>query len=579
MAGDSPLVTRFNSLRERLRRSQLQLAVLGQFKRGKSTFINALVGAPLLPIAVVPLTAVPIFISWHPSPLVRVRFKDARLPEECTALEPDAIREFLFRFVAEEANPENRLGVERVDLLYPAAILADGTVLIDTPGVGSTFLHNTAAALEVLPECDAVLFVVSADPPITEAELDYLRHVRPRAAQIFFILNKVDYLAPEEQSSIIEFLCDVLEKNAVRRPSDRIFSVSARNGLDAKQKGDRKRLEASGIPEVEAHLVRYLAHEKTRLLEDAVKSKALDILSQAVAEVSLRIQALKLPLELLASKSRAFEEALESIEEERRLTCDLVMGDQRRLRDELETRIHSLRDEAALTMAEVIEEKAAADPTLRDAAAQGAISAAMEQIFDMARQDLVGALSDKTNGAVSAHQRRLDILIDAVQRAAAEVFEVPFRQDLDTVSFDLGEEPYWVTEEIKTTLIPDPGRLIDHLLPRRVRASRLRVRLVRQMKELVLRNAENLRWAILRGMDETFRQASAKLEERLDDAIMATRSVIQESLVRRRDSSFNVEPDLIRLDRAIEMLSATRDELVAEPFDGAGSGADPIRVE
>jgi predicted GTPase len=53
VAENASLIARFDSLRERLRHSQLQLAVLGQFKRGKSTFINALLGAPLLPIAVV----------------------------------------------------------------------------------------------------------------------------------------------------------------------------------------------------------------------------------------------------------------------------------------------------------------------------------------------------------------------------------------------------------------------------------------------------------------------------------------------------------------------------------------------
>ena len=63
----------------------------------------------------------------------------------------DAIREVLFRFVAEEANPKNRLGVERVELFYPAGILANGTVLIDTPGMGSTLRHNTEAAMQVLP--------------------------------------------------------------------------------------------------------------------------------------------------------------------------------------------------------------------------------------------------------------------------------------------------------------------------------------------------------------------------------------------------------------------------------------------
>jgi hypothetical protein len=131
--------------------------LLGQFKRGKSTFINALLGAPLLPMAVVPLTAVPIFISWRSSPSVCVRFADGRPAQELSADNPDAIREFLFRFVAEEANPKNTLRVDRVEVFYPAPVLADNTVLIDTPGVGSTFRHNTEAALQVLAECDAAV--------------------------------------------------------------------------------------------------------------------------------------------------------------------------------------------------------------------------------------------------------------------------------------------------------------------------------------------------------------------------------------------------------------------------------------
>jgi hypothetical protein len=147
-APESPLLARLDALRERFAQNRLQLAALGQFKRGKSTFINALLGAPLLPIGVLPLTAVPTFIAWGPQPLVRVRFNDKHPVEQLTSDEPGSIREFLFRFVTEEANPENRLGVARVDLSYPAPLLADrGTVLIDTPGVGSTYRHNTEAAL------------------------------------------------------------------------------------------------------------------------------------------------------------------------------------------------------------------------------------------------------------------------------------------------------------------------------------------------------------------------------------------------------------------------------------------------
>ena len=169
----------------------------------------------MLPIAVVPLTAVPIFISWASEPLIRIGFLDGREPEQFGAAEPDAIRNFLFQFVAEEANPKNRLGITRVDLFYPAPVLADGTVLIDTAGVGSTFHHNTEAAFQVIPECDAVLFVASADPPITQTELDYLRRFEAKTERIFFILNKIDYIGAAERKSVAQFLRKVLEENGL----------------------------------------------------------------------------------------------------------------------------------------------------------------------------------------------------------------------------------------------------------------------------------------------------------------------------------------------------------------------------
>jgi len=91
------------SLYERLTNERLQLAVLGQFKRGKSTFINALLGAPVLPVVVVPLTAVAVFIALGPDPIARVRFRTGGPPEEFRSTDPRALQELRIR------NPTHRL--------------------------------------------------------------------------------------------------------------------------------------------------------------------------------------------------------------------------------------------------------------------------------------------------------------------------------------------------------------------------------------------------------------------------------------------------------------------------------------
>jgi Dynamin family len=551
---DSGLVDRLGSLKKRFNHSRLQLAVLGQFKRGKSTFINALLGAPLLPVDVVPLTAVPIFISWQKFPCVRIRFKDGHAPEKLLAREPNAIHDFLFRFVAEEANPQNRMGVSRAELFVPAALLASGTVIIDTPGIGSTFRHNTETALNTLAECDAALFIISADPPITETELEFLRQVKAKAAQIFYVLNKIDYLQPSEQESVARFLRDVLVQNGLLTPEGKIFSVSARMGLEAKQRCDREAFKFSGMADVEALLLHQLASEKAHLLEVAMAVRVVEGLSQGISELSLRSQVLKLPLDELASKASAFAERLRSIEERHRIMRDLLAAEQRNLREEIERSIASLRTEAEAELAELLsneqgEERLEAAP------------AAIERIFNAARTKMVDEVSNRTKAVIAQYQKRIDGDIEEVRRTAAEIFRTPFSDFADATAFTLDHEPYWVTQRIATRLLPDAGQWLVYLLPADFRAARKRARTRRQLKELVIRNAENLRWSLLRGTDEAFRAATANLQARLDDALNGTHRVIEETLARRRNASYAIEPQLDHLARAEELLSVLRRQI------------------
>jgi hypothetical protein len=346
------------------------------------------------------------------------------------------------------------------------------------------------------------------DPPITEAELEYLRRCESKAAKIVFALNKIDYIRPEEQSRVVDFLYDVLEKNGIWSHDTTIFSVSARNGLEAKERGDPAEWQRSGMAGVETYLARYLAAEKTAVLEHAILSKALDILSQATAEVALRIRTLEIPLGELASKVQAFEEAHRSIEERHRNTRDLLAGDQRRLREDLERRIGSLRSEVSANIAGVVEDEIAADSGIRGEPAQQVLAAAMERLFEAARGEFAKTFAVTVDSVLSIQQRRIDGLIDAVRQTATEIFDVPFRQRFESDSFEFGEEPYWVTGHIETGLIPDAGRLIDRLLTKGLRTRRLRLRLIARANELIVRNAENLRWAILRGIDETFGRAA-----------------------------------------------------------------------
>ncbi len=177
-------------LREKIDNNVFNLVVLGQFKRGKTSLINALLGAEILPTAVVPLTSIATVLKYGETLNIKVYFNDGRVTE----IEPGS----LHKYVTEKGNPRNEKDVQEVIITYPSPYLKDGVRLIDTPGVGSVYEHNTDVAYQYLPKSDAALFLLSVDQPLSKAELDFLKDVREYSNRIFFLLSKADYFSESD---------------------------------------------------------------------------------------------------------------------------------------------------------------------------------------------------------------------------------------------------------------------------------------------------------------------------------------------------------------------------------------------
>ncbi len=556
----SPAVlSRLKDLRKRLQDERLQLAILGQFKRGKSTFLNALLGQPLLPTGIIPLTAIPTFIAWGPTPMVRITYRTQQASDEFHATAAEEVRNCLFKFVAEEANPKNKLGVARVELLFPAPILENGVVLIDTPGIGSTHRHNTDAALEVLPECDAALFVVSADPPITDAELEYLKAIRPTVARIFFILNKADYLEPADLQVAADFLQKTLQPADGRRADIDLFCVSALRGLMAKRNGNGAGLAESGIAAVEDRLFYYLALEKLTSLCTAVARKASDLLSEADADLALRVRTLELPIEDLAKRGKTLATALGRIAGEMRIIRDLLAGDRRRAVEQLEAHAERLREKGRDYLTGILEDTLAAAPESNaEAAAQEAIAAAIPEYFEQELGQTSRDFSRAVEEILAGHQQRIEDLVNLVRQTAADLFDVPYAKSTASEPFKLGREPYWVTQQWSDRFVALPSGLVNRLLPPKARQARIRADLQRQLDELVSRNVENLRWSTLQGLDDTFRRFTATLEERLQSAIDSTQGAVQAATDKRSATSGRADAELVGLRQVSETIAELR---------------------
>lgn len=206
-------------LQQKLANDEVFLAVLGQMKRGKSSLLNALLGKDILPTGVLPLTSVVTEIRYAAVPSARVVYQSGH--------EDDVALSDIAEYITESKNPGNRKRVSALRIFYPTELLRNGLVLVDTPGFGSTYSHNTDATLDYLETVDAAIIVFSIDPPITEVEAAFLKDLRVAVPQLFFVLNKIDLVSKEEAAAACDFLRDELSRRleiAVRP----IFPLSAR---------------------------------------------------------------------------------------------------------------------------------------------------------------------------------------------------------------------------------------------------------------------------------------------------------------------------------------------------------------
>lgn len=276
-------------LQEKLTDEAFNLVAVGQFKRGKSSVINALLGHELLPIGVIPLTSVVTTIRYGVTATCTVIF-DAGDPREVGL-------EMLADYVTESGNPRNSKNVSQVVIRYPSPWLESGVRLIDTPGIGSAYEHNSDVTQHYLPQADAVLFVTSADQPMSKAELDFLDSTRAYAGKIFYLLNKVDYLAPDEIGESLAFCRQAVETAfGISAP---IYPVSARAALVEKRSGAQGTDARSGFDAFEESLRRFIRRDKASVWTQSLAGGMLRILSQGRLSVDLELTALAAPLDRL----------------------------------------------------------------------------------------------------------------------------------------------------------------------------------------------------------------------------------------------------------------------------------------
>jgi len=285
----------------RLEEEKFHLVVLGEFNHGKTTFVNALLGAPVLPMGVTPTTAV-IHQVVH-----GVRGAKAILESGETRIVPfDEVGSYV---VGGSATTD---AVRYLEVHYPSALLnmgngeaaGGGVVLVDTPGVND--LNSTRAEItySYVPKADAILFLLDAGQILKESERTFLANklLSQSRDKVLFVINKIDLLDDDEKQQALSYAKTQLAK-LVAEP--RVYAVSAEKALA----GER---EASGLGALERDLVKFLEEDRGRVLLDNALDEGLRTAVTLRRGIDVQKQALLLDHGELEKRLATIEQDLSS---------------------------------------------------------------------------------------------------------------------------------------------------------------------------------------------------------------------------------------------------------------------------
>jgi small GTP-binding protein len=279
------------TLVKKLEEDRFHLVVVGEFNHGKTTFVNALLGENALAVGVTPTTAQIHHLKYADKPEAAVVYSSGRREE----IPFDEAKKFA---VGGPTHDE----VDYLEIGYPAPILRERILLVDTPGVNDLSLQRADITYSYIPRSDAVLFLLDAGQILKESERVFLNDKLLKASRdkIVFVITKWDILNDEEKKEALAYAKEQLSR-LVKDPV--VFPISAETALAGKR-------DESGLPELLAHLTTFLAEERGRIMLDNALGEGLGASRLLLRGVDARRRAIAMKSEEIDRRIALLEQDL-----------------------------------------------------------------------------------------------------------------------------------------------------------------------------------------------------------------------------------------------------------------------------
>lgn len=427
------------AISQRLKNHVFSVGILGEFKRGKSTIINALLGQNIVPADIVPCSATLNYIRWDANKRAEVKMKDGTIKE----ISVDELSDYVTKITKEsEAMAAN---VESATVYYPCQFCQNGVQIVDTPGLNDDE-RMTAVTENVVPMLDAIIMVIVPDAPFSQSEAEFVRNklLASDLGKLIFVVNKIDIVDEDEVDRVVENIKQrisesVLDKmlkvygedseeykNAKAKIGEiKVIPVSARKALKGKIKNDAAMIEASGYIEFEKALSKMLVDERgiIQLLPPA--NKAVSTAKTILENIETRYNALKLDAQ---EYEKILHESMDNINETRekkKLEIESLMAKGKTLYADLLPGIDGIYSELYAELESYAQEYSVSDA---DVESETAIQSFSEKFSKNIDSKIIDYLSIETEKLT--HKIREQIGSDA---QSLEAFNIEVENSLENI--------------------------------------------------------------------------------------------------------------------------------------------------
>lgn len=317
---------------DKMANEHFEVAIVGEFKRGKSTLINALLGEEVLPADVLPATATLNRVTYSDTPYVEVEYKDGASEK----VDIDKLADYVTKLSYESEKRAET--VKQATVYYATDFCRNNVDIIDTPGLNDDE-QMTNVTLSILPEIDAAVFVISANSPFSQFEKEFLekKMLTSDMGRIIFAVNCFGTFSKEDEDRIVETVekrigSYVMEKakmvmgenskefavykRKIGKP--KVIGVYAKKALIAKENNDAAMLEESNFPTFERVLETMLTKERGSITLQILANKIISSGSEIINSIVIRENSLMMETDEFMDKYTAAIEEIDEIRTKKR---------------------------------------------------------------------------------------------------------------------------------------------------------------------------------------------------------------------------------------------------------------------